>query len=111
MRARGWPRWPSAWSPCGPSSAAAAPRRDRRLIPRPAPAAIRNAASSAASGVGGRAVKIRKHVNPLKSEMLEIPGLARIAPPPGGFLEVELGSADGAFLIQRAPEVPEALLV
>jgi tRNA (guanine-N7-)-methyltransferase len=55
--------------------------------------------------------KIRQHVNPLKSDLLEIPDVPRLVPPPGGFLEVELGSAEALFLIDRAPLVPEALLV
>jgi tRNA (guanine-N7-)-methyltransferase len=55
--------------------------------------------------------KIRQHVNPLKSDFLQIPGVPRIAPPAGGFLEVELGSAEGLFLIERAPVVPQAMLI
>ena len=55
--------------------------------------------------------KVRQHVNPLKSDLLEIPGVPRVIPPVGGFLEVELGSAEGLFLIERAPVVPEAQLV
>jgi tRNA (guanine-N7-)-methyltransferase len=55
--------------------------------------------------------KVRQHVNPLKSELLEIADVPRLAPPPGGYLEVELGSAEGHFLIERAPAAPEALLV
>src|SRR3569832_562566 len=55
--------------------------------------------------------KIRQHVNPLKSDLLEIKGVPRIEPPPGGFLEVELGSAEAQFLIERSPVVPEATLV
>jgi len=55
--------------------------------------------------------KVRQHVNPLKSDLLEIRGVPRIDPPAGGFLEVELGSAEGLFVIERAPVVPEAQLV
>lgn len=55
--------------------------------------------------------KVRQHVNPLKSELLEIPGVPRVVAPPRGFLEVELGSAEGMFLIDRAPVVPEAHLI
>src|SRR3569623_359328 len=55
--------------------------------------------------------KIRQHVNPLKSDLLEIKGVPRIEPPPGGFLEVELGAAEAQFLIERSPVVPEATLV
>lgn len=54
--------------------------------------------------------KIRQHVNPLKSELLTIPEVPRVSPPPGGFLEVELGSAESLFLIERARVVPEARL-
>lgn len=46
--------------------------------------------------------KIRQHVNPLKSDLLTIAGVPRIAVPPAGFLEVELGSAESLFLIDRA---------
>ena len=55
--------------------------------------------------------KIRQHVNPLKSELLSIPDVPRLAPPLGGFLEVELGSAEAEFLIERGPHEPRALLV
>jgi tRNA (guanine-N7-)-methyltransferase len=55
--------------------------------------------------------KIRQHVNPLKSDLLRIRGVPRLAPPPGGFLEVELGSAESGFLIERAAALPEALCV
>jgi tRNA (guanine-N7-)-methyltransferase len=55
--------------------------------------------------------KIRQHVNPLKSDLLEIPDVPRIAAAPGRFLEVELGSAESLFLIDRAPRAPEATLV
>lgn len=54
--------------------------------------------------------KIRQHVNPLKSVLLEIADVPRIEPPPGGFLEVELGSAEALFLIERARMVGAALL-
>ena len=55
--------------------------------------------------------KIRQHVNPLKSDLLEIKDVPRLVPLPGGYLEVELGSAESQFLIERAPVVPEATLV
>jgi tRNA (guanine-N7-)-methyltransferase len=45
--------------------------------------------------------RIRQHVNPLKSDLLEI-DVPRIEPPPGGRLEVELGSGEAHFLIERA---------
>lgn len=55
--------------------------------------------------------KIRQHVNPLKSDLLRIAEVPRIEPPPsGGWLEVELGSAEALFLIERARVAPEALL-
>lgn len=46
--------------------------------------------------------KIRQHVNPLKSDLLTIRDVPRIEAPLGGFLEVELGSAESLFLIERA---------
>src|SRR3569623_1756356 len=55
--------------------------------------------------------KIRQHVNPLKSDLLEIKGVPRLEAPPGGFLEGERGSAEAQGLSERAPVVPEALLV
>lgn len=55
--------------------------------------------------------KIRQHVNPLKSDLMTIATVPRVEAPPGGFLEVELGSAESLFLIERAPVAREALLV
>jgi len=55
--------------------------------------------------------RIRQHVNPLKSELLQIADVPRLVPPPGRFLEVELGSAEAWFLIDRARVAPDALLV
>jgi tRNA (guanine-N7-)-methyltransferase len=55
--------------------------------------------------------KIRQHVNPLKSDLLTIAAVPRVTAPPGGFLEVELGSAESMFLIERALVVNDALLV
>jgi tRNA (guanine-N7-)-methyltransferase len=46
--------------------------------------------------------KIRQHVNPLKSDLLTIRDVPRIDAPAGSFLEVELGSAESLFLIERA---------
>jgi tRNA (guanine-N7-)-methyltransferase len=46
--------------------------------------------------------KIRQHVNPLKSDLLTIRDVPRIQAPARGFLEVELGSAESLFLIERA---------
>jgi tRNA (guanine-N7-)-methyltransferase len=45
--------------------------------------------------------RIRQHVNPLKSDLLEI-DVARVELPPGSRLEVELGSAEAHFLIDLA---------
>jgi tRNA (guanine-N7-)-methyltransferase len=45
--------------------------------------------------------RIRQHVNPLKSDLLEI-DVERVAPPLGCRLEVELGSAEAHFLIDLA---------
>lgn len=55
--------------------------------------------------------KIRQHVNPLKSDLLSIPDVSRIARPRDGYIEAELGSAEALFLIERAERAPEALLV
>jgi tRNA (guanine-N7-)-methyltransferase len=55
--------------------------------------------------------KIRQHVNPLKSDLLTIAKVPRIEAPPGKVLEVELGSAEALFLIERAPVAPEAQLI
>jgi tRNA (guanine-N7-)-methyltransferase len=52
--------------------------------------------------------KIRQHVNPLKSDLLTIRDVPRLEAPPGGFLEVELGSAESLFLIERAQAATEA---
>jgi tRNA (guanine-N7-)-methyltransferase len=48
--------------------------------------------------------KIRQHVNPLKSDLLTIRDVPRIEVPAGGDLEVELGSAESLFLIERAQD-------
>ena len=55
--------------------------------------------------------KIRQHVNPLKSDLLTIAEVPRIAAPAGRFLEVELCSAEALFLIERARAVADAELV
>jgi tRNA (guanine-N7-)-methyltransferase len=52
-------------------------------------------------------VRIRQHVNPLKSDFFGIP-LAALALPAGVPVEVELGSAEAWFLMDRATEVPAA---
>jgi tRNA (guanine-N7-)-methyltransferase len=47
-------------------------------------------------------MRIRQHVNPLKSDLLDITGVPRIEVGPGQPLEVELGAAEAHFLIDRA---------
>jgi len=49
-------------------------------------------------------MRIRQHVNPLKSDLLDIADVPRIAAAPGRALEVELGAAEAHFLIDRARE-------
>lgn len=56
-------------------------------------------------------MRLRQHVNPLKSDLLEIAGVPRVAPAPGQTLEVELGAAEAHFLIERATRDPEGLFV
>jgi tRNA (guanine-N7-)-methyltransferase len=51
-------------------------------------------------------VRIRQHVNPLKSNFLEI-DLQPLELPPGRKVEVELGSAEAFFLMERAEADPE----
>ena len=46
--------------------------------------------------------RIRQHVNPLKSDLLDIADVPRVEAPPGQALEVELGAAEAHFLIDRA---------
>jgi len=50
-------------------------------------------------------VRIRQHVNPLKSDFFGIP-LTALELPTGQPVEVELGSAEAWFLMDRAVEVP-----
>lgn len=45
--------------------------------------------------------RVRQHVNPLKSDLLEI-DVERVEVPAGAVLEVELGSAEAHFLMDRA---------
>jgi len=47
-------------------------------------------------------MRIRQHVNPLKSDLLDIIGVERVTAAPGQALEVELGAAEAHFLIDRA---------
>src|SRR5262245_4099451 len=46
--------------------------------------------------------RIRQHVNPLKSDLLEIADVRRVATVPGQALDVELGAAEAHFLIDLA---------
>jgi tRNA (guanine-N7-)-methyltransferase len=50
--------------------------------------------------------RVRQHVNPLKSNFFTI-APAAVAARPGGAMEVELGSAEAWFLMDRAKEDPE----
>lgn len=50
-------------------------------------------------------MRIRQHVNPLRSDFLEIP-LEPLDLPEGRPIEVELGSAEAHFLMERAVEEP-----
>ncbi|HET6282656.1 MAG TPA: tRNA (guanosine(46)-N7)-methyltransferase TrmB [Polyangia bacterium] len=54
--------------------------------------------------------RVRQHVNPLKSDLLEIE-VARIVVPAGKRLEVELGSGEAHFLIERARVEPDTVFV
>ena len=56
-------------------------------------------------------MRIRQHVNPLKSDLLEIADVPRVAAGPGRALEVELGAAEAHFLIDRANADPETAFV
>ena len=49
-------------------------------------------------------MRIRQHVNPLKSDLLDIADVPRIEVETGRALEVELGAAEAHFLIDRARE-------
>jgi tRNA (guanine-N7-)-methyltransferase len=55
--------------------------------------------------------RVRQHVNPLKSDLLEIADVPRVEAPPGRALEVELGAAEAHFLIDRASSDGETLFV
>lgn len=46
--------------------------------------------------------RIRQHVNPLKSDLLDIADVPRVEAGAGRALEVELGAAEAHFLIDRA---------
>ena len=55
--------------------------------------------------------RIRQHVNPLKSDLLEIADVPRVAPAPGQALDVELGAAEAHFLIDLARADDASLFV
>ncbi len=55
-------------------------------------------------------MRIRQHVNPLKSNFFDIP-IAPLAFPPGVPVEVELGSAEAWFLMDRARAEPNGFYV
>jgi len=55
-------------------------------------------------------VRIRQHVNPLKSDFFRIP-LGALALPAGVAVEVELGSAEAWFLMERALAEPGGYFV
>jgi tRNA (guanine-N7-)-methyltransferase len=55
-------------------------------------------------------MRIRQHVNPLRADFLEIP-LAPLQLPAGRPVEVELGSAEAQFLMERAAEEPDRCYV
>ena len=56
-------------------------------------------------------MRIRQHVNPLKSDLLDIADVPRIDAGVGRALEVELGSAEAHFLIDRAAAERHTLFV
>jgi tRNA (guanine-N7-)-methyltransferase len=56
-------------------------------------------------------VRIRQHVNPLKSDLLEIADVPRVEVEPGRAIEVELGSAEAHFILERAREERGTLFV
>ena len=56
-------------------------------------------------------MRIRQHVNPLKSDLLDIADVPRVEAPPGRALEVELGAAEAHFLIDRARQDTASVFV
>lgn len=54
--------------------------------------------------------RVRQHVNPLKSDLLEI-DVDRVEAPAGLALEVELGSGEAHFLIERAAVARDVMFV
>jgi tRNA (guanine-N7-)-methyltransferase len=55
--------------------------------------------------------RIRQHVNPLKSDLLEIADVPRVTPAAGQALDVELGAAEAHFLMDLARADRETLFV
>jgi tRNA (guanine-N7-)-methyltransferase len=55
--------------------------------------------------------RVRQHVNPLKSDLLEIADVPRVTVVPGQPLEVELGAAEAHFLLDRGAAEPDTLFV
>lgn len=55
-------------------------------------------------------MRIRQHVNPLRADFLEIP-LPQLQLPADVSVEVELGSAEAQFLLERAAEEPSRCYV
>src|SRR5206468_209069 len=58
-----------------------------------------------------RSMRIRQHVNPLKSDLLEIAEVPRVEAEPGRALDVELGAAEAHFLLDLAREDPATSFV
>jgi tRNA (guanine-N7-)-methyltransferase len=56
-------------------------------------------------------LRVRQHVNPLKSDLLEIADVPRIEASADRAIEVELGAAEAHFLIDRALADRETLFV
>jgi tRNA (guanine-N7-)-methyltransferase len=56
-------------------------------------------------------MRIRQHVNPLKSDLLDIADVPRVEAEPGRALEVELGAAEAHFLLDRARGDRDTLFV
>ena len=54
-----------------------------------------------------RRVRVRQHVNPLRSPHWARLGAAALALPADRDIEAELGCADARFLFERAPREPE----
>ena len=54
-----------------------------------------------------RRIRIRHHVNPLRSPYWARPTMGSIELPAGREIEAELGCADARFLFERAPQHPE----